>query len=455
MNHFSRPCRTALTVLVFGLMLVMSCVTPAAAVAPTPTETKVTDGNGGGEPEIGVDSIHHTMVLAYTTTNSVCGLNVSGDGGKTWQPLPFPADPGPTPGIPYHNCSDPVVSVGPDGTIYVGGGWWDQPAGGVDYYNIYVSHSSDGGRTWSPAAFATGDQDAVDILALGRNSGHSDRAFITVDNKTGTVYVSAVDFARGQRWIVASHDKATTFGKPHAIDSADYPEAAGEPFGDYVPAAANGSLAVTYVASLASTGIPCPCNIFETSTDDGLHWTRNIAPIAANWSAADPALPGHFAILSGEALTASTSTPDYLQVTSTFDYGKTWSKPQLVGQTPPNPRYQPWINFSPKGALGVGYKTVYGDTVNTDSYDYWSAISCDGGLTFSAPLRVSHDVSGAEPLGGDDFSFVALDNNNLYAGWGDMRTSPTNPAPSARSIYFGTVPIKAYVTPDGAPMSCH
>jgi len=453
MNRNRRRYEVALASLA-GVLLILGTCGSAVAKAPGTTEVNVTHGNGGGEPEIGLDPVHHTMVLAYTTHDSKCGLEVSGDNGQSWQSTPFPADPGPTPGVPYHNCSDPAVAVGPDGAIYVAGGWWDQPTGPADYYNIYVSRSSDGGQTWSAPAFATGDKDAVDVLALGRNTGHSDRAFMTVDNSTGTVYVSAADLPRNQRWVVASHDQATTFGKPQAIDSADYPEAGGEPLGDYIPSSANGVLAISYVAGPASTGSACPCNVFETSTDDGVSWTRRSTPVAANWTAADPAHPGHFAILSGAGLSASTSNPDYLVISTTFDYGKTWSTPQLVGQTPANQRYQPWINFSPKGVLGVGYKTVYGTSVNNDTYDYWSALSCDGGLSFSSPVRISGNVSGAEPAGGDDFSFVALDNNHLYAGWGDMRTSPTDPTPASRSVFFGSVPVTTYANQSGSPMSC-
>jgi len=275
-----------------------------------------------------------------------------------------------------------------------------------------------------------------------------------VDNSTGAVYVSAVDFPRNQRWVVASHDQGASFGKPHAIDSVDYPEAGGQPMGDYIPSAANGQLGFTYVAAAVPGVNNCPCNIFETSSDDGVTWTRHFTPLGANWTAADPSRPGHFAIMSGSGLTASTSTPDYVSVSVTFDGGQTWSTPTLIGQTPPNPRYQPWINFSARGVLGVGYKTVYGTSVNTNSYDFWSAISCNGGFTFSAPLRISHDVSAAEGLGGDDFSFVIPDTNKLYAAWGDMRTSASNPAPGTRSAFFGDVPLNAYTAADGSPLSC-
>src|SRR5207248_10173202 len=121
-------------------------------------------------------------------------------------------------------CSDPTAATGPGGTVYVGAGWWDQPGGAVDYYNMYVSRSTDGGFTWGPSEFATGDNDLLVNLLLVKNSGHTDREFLAVDNQTGTLYASAADFPRLRRRVVASHDQGRTFGPPHAIDSIDAPD---------------------------------------------------------------------------------------------------------------------------------------------------------------------------------------------------------------------------------------
>ena len=63
-------------------------------------------------------------------------------------------------------------------------------------------------------------------------------------------------------------------------------------------------------------------------------------------------------------------------------------------------------------------------------------------------------MSSAEGLGGDGFSFAVLDAKNLYAAWGDMRTSPTDPAPGDRSVYLGAAPINAYTAADGSPLIC-
>jgi hypothetical protein len=312
--------------------------------------------------------------------------------------------------------------------------------------------------------FATGDSAAPQQLLLGRNTGHTDRLFVTVDAGTGTVYGSATDFPRFVRWVVASHDGGATFGPPRAIDSTLYPQVQGEQAGDYVPAAANGVVAFAYVAAATPSG-GCPCGIFETSRDDGATWTRHPAPFPANWVAADQSHPGRFAIMSGQGVTATPAYPGAIAVSTTDDSGQTWSKPVLLGQPAVHPEIQPWIGYSPTGVLGVGYKTLdsglisqpqfFADILSgnlSSSYDFWTAVSFDNGLTFSSPLRVSNAASPpGNGAGNDDFSNVAVDDQYLYAAWGDQRTSPTNPAPGPVGVYFARVPLQAYSTYPAPP----
>jgi hypothetical protein len=120
----------------------------------------------------------------------------------------------------------------------------------------------------------------------------------------------------------------------------------------------------------------------------------------------------------------------------------------FIGQDPQNMRYQPWIAFSPTGVLGVGYKTVYGNVAG-GTYDYWSAISYDGGRTFGAPIRMSHGISPSEGPGnngGDDFAGIALDDKYLYAAWADERSK----SGGGLSLYFARIPLNGPpVAPSG------
>jgi hypothetical protein len=416
-------------------------------------EKQVTHMPGQGEPEVAVGPHGTPLLLAFTG----CGIAVSHDRGASFVvPRSDPADPGPMPRAPAHQCSDTTATLGPDGVLYTGGGWYDTPGGFVDYYNMYVARSTDGGTTWSPPVFATGDRDVAQTLLLGRNTGHSDRLFVTADNRTGTLYASATDLPRFVRWVVASHDQGRTFGPPHAIDSNLYPQIQGQQAGDYVPAAANGLLAFTYTAS-AAPGATCPCGIFETSRDDGATWTRHPAPFPANWVAKDPGHPGRFAIMSGQGVTATPAYPGAIALATTDDSGATWSKPVLLGEPAGQPKLQPWIAYSPSGVLGVGYKSLNSGLMSQPqffvetvagtlsyTYDYWTAVSFDNGLSFSKPVRVSNLASPPGNNPGDDFSSVALDDRYLYAAWGDHRTSPLDPRPGPVEVYLARVPLSTY-----------
>ena len=450
-------------VLLIGAALALALCSSARASSDgfTGYEKELTHVTGAGEPEIAVGPHGSPLLVSFNS----CGVAVSHDRGATFAVNPKdPADPGPTPGDPYHSCSDPVSAIGPGGELYTGVGWWDTPGGAVDFYNMYVARSTDGGATWGKPVFATGDLTAPQALLLGRNTGHSDRLFLADDASTGTLYASATDFPRLVRWVVTSHDGGRTFGAPRAIDSNLYPQAQGEQAGDYIPSAAHGVLAFAYAASSTPAGSRCPCGIFETSRDDGATWTRHATPFPANWVAADPSRPGRYAIMSGQGATATPAHSGEIAISTTSDSGRTWSRTVLLGAPAVHPQIQPWIAYSPTGVLGVGYKTLYSGLMPQpefflnvlaglkSTYDFWTAVSFDGGRTFSRPLRVSNAVSPpGNGEGNDDFSNVALDDRYLYAAWGDQRTSPTNPAPGPVGVYFARVPLSAYSTASRKP----
>ena len=424
--------------------------TPAAASRPY--EINLVQGVGAGEPEIAVDPVHHTIAVAFLMSNpatgaSKCGIATSRDRGKTWQVrYKSPADPSRT---TNPNCSDPVAAGGTGSAIYVGGMFQSSAM------DTFVSRSVDGGKTWGPAEYSTGNRDAVANAEAAPNSGLDDRPWLTADNRTGHVYSSMADFVpRFRRWITASSDGGRTFGPPRPIASNASPELVA---GDYIPSSANGVLAESYVTTAVDPSCLCR-QVFETSTDDGVTWTRHAAPIPAQWTAADPSHPGRFAILSGgsDITDWQTFDPNNLMVAVTRDYGQTWSTPVRIGQNPPNPRWMPWIAYGPTGALGVSYRTKYGtsncttpDECPETSYDEWAAISPDGDGHFRAPVRISHATSPAQIssgtgfAAGDDFGTVALDDKYLYVAWGDMRKAPnSSAAASVRSMFFGRVPIR-------------
>lgn len=437
-------------------LLVTERASAASASDSQPFEINVTHGLGAGEPEIAVDPVRHVVALSIMFSNpadgsstSECGYAVSHDEGNTWRlHTTHPADPGfSSNDFNHHVCSDPVAASGAAGAMYLGAEW------AHPFLNAYVSGSNDGGLTWGPSVYATGMSDTVTNVEAAPNTGVDDRPWLTADSQTGTVYATMADFVpRLRHWIVASHDQGRTFGPPHAIAPNTAPELAAS---DFIPSAANGVLADSYVTSALDPSCLCR-NVFETSRDDEVTWTRTAAPIPAQWTAADPSHPGRFAIMSGgmDVTDWQSFNQNELLVSVTSDYGRTWSAPVAIGQDPPNPRYMPWIAYGPTGALGVSYRTKYGanpcvpDNCPETSYDMWAAVSRDGGFYFDPPVRISHALSapqitsGSGFAAGDDFGTVALDDKYLYVAWGDMRENPDSSASGAqRSVYFGRVPL--------------
>jgi hypothetical protein len=141
---------------VIAVLALAAAPAPAQAGADgfTGFEKKVTAVTAAGEPEIAVGKHGTPLLVAFNG----CGIATSYDRGATFTVAgKSPADPGPTPGDPYHYCSDPVAALGPKNTLYTGAGYWDTPGGAVDVYNMYLARSRDGGATWTKPAFATGD----------------------------------------------------------------------------------------------------------------------------------------------------------------------------------------------------------------------------------------------------------------------------------------------------------
>jgi hypothetical protein len=115
--------------------------------------------------------------------------------------------------------------------------------------------------------------------------------------------------------------------------------------------------------------------------------------------------------------------PDILMVRST-DGGLTWSAPIRVNDdVVGNGRDQwfPWIAVDPKGRVIVTFFDRRRDPSNR-IYEIWGGISRDGGRTFDTNFLVS-DASSNGDLNGfiGDYSGLAASNDRLYALWTDLR----------------------------------
>ena len=384
------------------------------------------------------------MAIGYATDPafSRCGLAVSFDGGRSWRRSVLPAQTAQS-----TLCSDATIAAAPDGTFYAAVITFHQPTmpvpgvtpGTTPHATPYdpdqgsadvVIRSTDGGRTWTyPPVDAIGNRTAADRarFAPGSNpetggEGTCDRPWITVDPKTGVVYVSgtadAIQFngsTHNETWVSASHDHARTFGTVYPVDDSDFPQTGGASI-----ASGHGQLAVAYVGHPADTSTNGV--VFATSGDGGRTFSRHAfdAPTKASapfgvYLAGDPSRAGHYAV----AVPANGAVLVYV----TDDGGSHWARPVRVAVGAD----RPWIAFGPDGTLGVVARSQDG----AGAQNVRIAFSFDGGRRFGRPVRVNSKPAPPLPPGTlslfDDLSWLTMTADSAYVGWGDTRRGRANP----------------------------
>jgi hypothetical protein len=399
-----------------------------------------------GEPEIAIDPQNSKDLFAYWTTfphpltisgagtniKRPCGGLVSLDSGASWRIVQVPTNQ-----VPHtKGCGDAVVATGPDGTLYAGGieptyvsTGGSGPFGLIIHGQDYVTSSSNWGRTWSRPVETMGSDGQR--FVSGSPIDTFDRPWLIVDQSTGTVYAAGHNLADHEAYVTASTNKAQSFGPIYPVDSPTYPS---QGFGSSNIVAAHGELAEAYEASQAP-GQTCPCLIFETSTDHGATFTRHIVPTVNGSSSPEPFLAADPTVHGRFALTVLDSTGTENQVYVTEDSGASWDGPALVGESPANTRFKPWITFGTSGNLALAWRTHYAN----GAYDVWAAlghVAASSGAVFGAPIRVS-SVAAPYPSGyaaGDDFSWIITDKHYAHIGWGDSRNGPVQ-------LWYGRIPL--------------
>jgi hypothetical protein len=453
-------------------------------------------GFSSGEPEIAINPTDPNNLYIDHATFAVppgggmpplfspppphsCGGYVSMDRGVSWQPgfLPFTPQTNPIPPnitVWPSQCEDGVAAFGPDGTLYAGGdttigfgvaslhvpcptidGRFSAAAPGTSGPCLFLpgddpfARSTDGGKTWTQLPYPIGSQGYGLGSAFGGTgfnfapgSGHPvdtyDRPFLAVDQSNGTVYISSQNILDHERFVTASTNKGDSWGPIYAIDSPAYPQSS---FAANI-AAKNGVLAVSYAAAAAPGGCAASCLIFETSTDFGATWIRNIVPLVnaqnplISFLASDPTGNGRY------ALQVFDSTGTVNQIYTTRDFGATWQGPSNVTEPGGNMHFKPWLSFGPSGQLALVWRTWEGtpDLITTP-YDVFVAlgrVQGANGAVFSSPIELGNP---AAPFGtgggGDDFSQVQVDNQYVHAAWGDSRSGLTQ-------VEYARIPLTAF-----------
>jgi hypothetical protein len=415
---------------------------------------------GTGDQRITIEA---RVKYRNTPGASISVYAISHDRGRTWRYIEDEFRDT----FKMNGTADAFVGFGKDGTMFIGAmNFFPQNATpemlelekeggqnpGLLFGAIDISSSADDGKTWSRPAHVMGQATKPEEYGPGtkpvfRGKTPYDRPYLETDMSTGTIYVpgsgTAGDPARFATFLRASRDNGKTWGLVYTYDSADYPQGG---FGSK-PRAANGAVAVAYVASaVPNPQGKCPCLVFGLSRDEGKTFERHVVryelPVGVGFAgigspqlAADASHPGRFAIM------AMTQGNAEMQVYLTSDYGKTWTGPSPAGHIPGTTITKADMVYSPRGELVVMWLAVSPD----ETYRPWSAISRDGGSKFSPSLQVSHAPSPARSSiknrgnhwDGDDLSTIAVDNDYVHIVWADGRAG-------FLGSWYARVPLASY-----------
>ena len=431
-----------------GLGLILTLVLPVSAVgAQTARSNHVSRHSSGrileqditnnpslnnGQPQIAVNPRHpRDLVFLSTADNEAaaglavfqCFLAYSTNSGVTWTSVVLPLGGA-------AGCGNPSLAVDSHGIFYV----LFNLLGGTAPQVPGVIRSLDGGRTWS------------DPVATPLQFGASPR--LVVDSATDYVYAesSSVTAVGGPQAISISKDHGLTWSPQVPL-----PAGANQGLGNQI-GVQDGILATATGLQLVGnppTGVGAASPTFWVSFDNGQTWTSHpvtdtkgnpVAPPTGSlvidvstvveqsttdpipWVAADPTHRGRFAVM--------VPMGDDLDVYITNDAGRRWTGPAVIDA--PNV-YKPWIAYGPTGLLGVAWRTASSLTAGgtppvipppNASINAYSAVSFNGGRSFSAPLRVNHmtEPAGQRIEGGDKHSDIVFSGNYVYVTWSDGRT---------------------------------
>ncbi|HWN41585.1 MAG TPA: sialidase family protein, partial [Thermoanaerobaculia bacterium] len=314
----------------------------------------------------------------------------SADGGTTWSPG-YPAER-------IGTDADPLVLYTPRGTaLYLAlSAEFMVNAAGKRYMPIVLYRSEDNGRLWQKP------------LLLG-SEGAYDHPQITVDPRSGRVYVSAVVGQDSRLELFRSDDDGRTFSAPKMMVKAPSEEIGLNTAG--LAVLSDGTLVHTYISfemGQVEATIREQKSYAMVSRDGGETFSE---PVLAGKQVFLPyANKEHFSDLHTFPQMAAGRDRNYMawtdfqsgrpqaMLTWSADRGKTWSETRPAAGALPEGAYsfQPSLAVNKDGVLGVSWL----DSRNhpgTDRYDAWFSASLDGGATFLPPVRLSSESS--DPLG--------------------------------------------------------
>lgn len=414
------------------LMILLFIATPGSSSAQTNTNLSSLL-SFDGEPYIAVNPANQNNIIAGWMRLRADGkiwiaTKTTFDKGETWSAINFmPHDTLP------NGSADVSIAFHRSGTAYIS--WINFRAGADTAGAVFVSKSIDGGLSWGTPNKVIGSNDLPDFPF--------DRPWIAVDNSggvnDGTVYVTSMTayWIAGQQhyiYLRTSADGGATWSSIKQVDNTAY--SVGSLTASYggISVGKDGRAYIAFISYDVSAS-PFVRYYSVTTTDRGITFQRNVIGNAfvgsgSNFTrawciAANPALADN-AVLTW----VDKRYGDYdILLSKTMNGGLSWSAPIRVNDDAVNNGIEQdmvWADFSASGKLAVAWRDRRMNGAGTTvPFDIYTAVSADTAKSFDSNFRVT-TVSSPYFLvpRGNSFIGCAISDSSVYLNWGDYRNSP-------------------------------
>lgn len=422
--------------------------TPTADAAPILADSTSVGGNvrisgsstsPHSESSISIDTSNPSRIIGASNdiNTSHQAQFYSTDGGATWSQTTLPL----TTGDAFE--SDPTVGWTSDGEAWAG-------TIGVNNFQTVLKlrwcKSTNGGATWTFDSTISGSQASVDKpmtwIDRSASSTFKDSMYATWHNGN-PVYVNHRS-GPGGTWgsplrVSAGETTGTGIGGDVKTNSAGdvfvfWPDTGSSKI--YTVKSTNGGGTYSSPTLVATTfdsfdiGIPAMNSrralIYVTA---GAYKSGSRNDAYAAWTDQTGAAGCNAPVDEPGGNTASPCTTRIWFARST-DGGATWSAPLMINNPPSlNDQFNPWLAVDEtNGRISV----MYYDTVNDPGRrktDVWYQTSSNGGVTWSAPTRVTTAMTDKTVAGADsgnqygDYNGMAGYNNSFFPSWTDRRNN--------------------------------
>ncbi len=343
------------------------------------------------EPDVAADPSSPYVYAMYNRFGITCKrcpdpqmeVRISSNGGQTWAPEK-----------PICSCTgvawqyDPVIETTSSGAVY---------AAWMNANTIVFSKSTDHGATWSTPLAASG-------------KSWADKPWMAVSPNGTDVYIAYE--SRSQLFITSSHNGGSSFSTPVNVNSDTsvyrYPNG--------FVVLPNGTAVLSdskYSGGSVKTAGPVEIEVWR-STNGGTSWTKvsvddtvftgvTFETSSTTTIAADAT--GTLVVEYSGAPTLGGNNQVYTRRST--DGGLTWSARTVVGSVSANG------SFPAIAAKAAGdFRLTYMDN-STGAWNVWYRASTDGGVTWSAPLRVSDATSGTSYKNASGFTSYYGDYDSI------------------------------------------